>query len=865
MPNKTVYLNEYRPFPFCVESVHLNVDLYDDHALVTSTLNIQRQGPGDLHLFGDGLELVSLHRNGEELNRDEYQLVDGDLFLKNGSNDFVLKIVTRIKPQENTQLSGLYRSNHLFCTQCEAEGFRRITFFPDRPDVLSLFTTRITADKKKYPILLSNGNLVGSGDAQDGRHWALWEDPFKKPSYLFALVAGTLACVGDTFVTASGRKVDLRIYVEPTNEDKCGHAMESLKKAMRWDEQVYGREYDLDVFMIVAVSDFNMGAMENKGLNIFNSKYILARPQTATDADFAAIERVVAHEYFHNWTGNRVTCRDWFQLSLKEGLTVFREQEFSSDMNSRDVNRIMDVKALRDHQFPEDSGSMAHPVRPESYEEIDNFYTATIYEKGAEVIRMQHTLLGEQGFRKGTDLYFERHDGQAVTIDDFVAALQDANHVDWEQFKRWYSQAGTPEVLVKTEYKDGTYNIHCTQTCPPTPADQQEKKPFHIPIKFAFFDAQGALIPVGSEVLELRQDQQSFSFSGFTQKPVLSLLRGFSAPIRLKEERSDEELLFLLRYESDGFAKREAAQGLILGCMGQWFQASKNQWTIPEKLIDSLKHVLMDESLDKALRAEILSPPGFEEVAATLKQIDVDAIEAVRDEFRRQLGLGLLHELESTYKKLMQEEDARMSGSAYARRKLRNLCLWFLMAAKESEFTFLCQEQFAKAETMTSQISSFALLVNSKDAKVRKAAVDSFYQQWCNDTLVLDKWFSVQAICELPNTLNEVKVLMQHPDFNIKNPNKVRALAGSFCMANPRHFHALDGSGYAFLSDVLRQLDPINPKIAARLAGPFTRWQRFDKPRQELMKQQLEELARQELSQDLREVVNKSLAGQTKE
>ncbi|MBI2786822.1 MAG: aminopeptidase N, partial [Legionella longbeachae] len=769
-----------------------------------------------------------------------------------------LNIVTRIYPQNNTQLSGLYRSNHLFCTQCEAEGFRRITYFLDRPDVLATYTTRISADKKQYPILLSNGNLIESGATSDGRHWVLWKDPFKKPSYLFALVAGNLACVSDQFVTCSGRTINLHIYVEPGNEDKCAHAMESLKKSMRWDEEIYGREYDLDIFMIVAVSDFNMGAMENKGLNIFNSKYILARPDTATDQDFADVEGVVAHEYFHNWTGNRVTCRDWFQLSLKEGLTVFRDQEFSRDMNSRDVNRIIDVKVLRSTQFPEDSGSMAHPVRPESYQEINNFYTATVYNKGAEVIRMQHTLLGKERYRRGMDLYFERHDGQAVTIDDFVAAMEDANEVDLTQFKCWYSQAGTPEVNVSSHYANGCLTLNMKQSCLPTP-DGHKKKPFHIPIRIALFDSQGQQMSIENEILELKDAEQHFSFTDLSEKPVISLLRDFSAPIKLKQDLSQDELLFLLRYETDGYAKWNAAQNLVLNCIKECLNQPVNTWQISSALISALKHVLLDESLDADLRAELLIPPGFEEVAATLETVDVSAVEAVRDFFRQQLGWNLFEPAQSLYHHLWKMEDHRMNGAAYGRRKLRNTCLWLMMKAKEAEALGACQQQFITAQTMTDQIASFSLLVNCANQGLREQAIADFYKQWSKDELVLDKWFALQASCEQSQTLTQVKILLKHDAFSIKNPNKVRALIGIFCMANPRNFHALDGSGYSFLADMLITLDTINPQIAARLATPFTRWQRYDKPRQILMRQQLEDLAKLKLSGDLAEVISKSL------
>ncbi|KTC76905.1 aminopeptidase N [Legionella brunensis] len=858
MPDTTIYLKNYQPPVFTVKNVELNFDLYDDHALITSQLQLKRENEGALHLYGDELELVSIHMNDKELDDASYRLEQGDLIINHCPDELTLKIITRVRPQENTQLSGLYRSNHLFCTQCEAEGFRRITFFPDRPDVLAPYTTRITADKETYPVLLSNGNLIGSGDLSGGRHWVQWQDPFKKPSYLFALVAGDLACVKDKFTTASGKNVDLRLYVEPGNEDKCGHAMASLKRAMRWDEEVYGREYDLAIFMIVAVSDFNMGAMENKGLNIFNSKYILARPDTATDQDFADIEGVVGHEYFHNWTGNRITCRDWFQLSLKEGLTVFRDQEFSRDMNSRDVNRILDVKVLRNTQFPEDAGAMAHPVRPESYQEINNFYTATVYNKGAEVIRMQQTLLGLAGFRRGMDLYFDRHDGQAVTIDDFVAAMEDANKVDFTQFKRWYNQAGTPEVHVTKNFNNGNLTLTMTQSCPATP-ECTDKKPFHIPIRVALFAADGQLLPLKKEVLELREIKETFNFTDLKEEPIVSLLRDFSAPIKLHSQATEKELLALLRFESDGFAKWDAAQRLALDCIKDYFNRPRQEWRIPDALLDAYRHVLLDDSLDNALRAEILTPPAFEEVAASLTTVDVDAVEAARDFFRVELGTHLFEEAYATYQRLWQIEDHAMHAQAYGQRQLRNVCLWLMMKADEERVLSLCQQQFIKSQTMTDQIASFALLNNCAHDSAREQAIDNFYRQWSQDELVLDKWFAIQASSELRDTLTRVRILLLHPAFNIKNPNKVRALIGSFCQANPRNFHAKDGSGYAFLTEMIAKLDKINPQITARLAIPFTRWRRYDLKRQELMKEELNQLVTLDLSRDLREVVAKSL------
>lgn len=858
MSTTTIYRKDYQPPAFTVERVALEFDLYDDHALVHNSMKLKRLHPGPLHLYGDEIELVSVHQDKKALSSESYQLQKGDFIMHHCPDEFSLTIVTRIRPQENTQLSGLYRSNHLFCTQCEAEGFRRITFFPDRPDVLTIYTTRITADKEKYPVLLSNGNLLDAMETNDGRHWAVWHDPFKKPSYLFALVAGDLACVQDEFITASGKKVELYLYVEPGNQDKCTHALESLKKAMRWDEKEYGREYDLDRFMIVAVSDFNMGAMENKGLNIFNSKYILARPETATDQDYADIEGVVAHEYFHNWTGNRITCRDWFQLSLKEGLTVFRDQEFSRDMNSRDVYRIMDVKVLRNIQFPEDAGAMAHPVRPESYQEINNFYTATVYNKGAEVIRMQQTLLGKAGFRRGMDLYFKRHDGQAVTIDDFVAAMQDANEVDLTQFKRWYSQAGTPEVTVESEYDAGQLKLMFKQTCPKTP-DDDEKKPFHIPIKIALFDNRGESIAIDNDLLELRETEQTFHFDGLQEKPLVSLLRDFSAPIILHQKQSQQELIQQLSFETDGFAKWDAAQKLALNALTSFYAASRAEWELPQSFIQTFNTILEDDCLDKALRAELLALPGFDDAVAHLSHVDVELLEDARDFYRMQLGMGLFNGLSQMYERLWEREDHAMNAQAFQQRKLRNICLWYMMKANEQDTVSICEHQYKHARTMTDQIASFGLLVNCSKEKLRNQTIDDFYQQWKDNELVLDKWFAIQATCELPGTLKRVRELLIHPAFNFKNPNKVRAVIGAFCASNPRQFHAEDGSGYAFLREMLLKIDPINPQIAARLATPFTRLKRFNETRQNQMYETLELLVKQDLSRDLRELVEKSL------
>jgi len=861
MPKNTIYLSDYEAPSFQLKTVNLTFDLYAEYALVTNEMHLVRTHPGPLCLYGDELKLESIALDGNALSTDAYALDGENLVFSTCPDVFTLKIVTRLRPQENTALSGLYRADKIFCTQCEAEGFRRITYFPDRPDVLAVYTTRISANKAEYPVLLSNGNLIDSG-AFEQRHWAAWHDPFKKPSYLFALVAGKLACVSDQFVTMSGRTIDLHVYVELGLEDRCAHALNSLKAAMAWDEREYGREYDLDVYMIVAINAFNMGAMENKGLNVFNAKYVLARPDTATDQDYAGIESVIAHEYFHNWTGNRVTCRDWFQLSLKEGLTVFRDQEFSRDMNSRDVNRIQDVKVLRQAQFPEDAGRMAHPVRPPAYQEINNFYTATIYNKGAEVIRMLQTLLSKDGFRRGTDLYFERHDGEAVTIEDFVAAMADANNQDLTRFFRWYTQAGTPEVnLTKRYYQDGRLHLSFTQTCPETP-DGEVKQPFPIPIRIALFNTAGELMPVSNDVLLLEEAEQTFVLEDLNQEPVhVSLLRGFSAPVNLNYEASNEALLGLLRVETDGFAKWDAGQRVVRAALLDAYNSPYlSSWHLPDDLVTAFRHVLQDETLDHALRAELLMPPSFEEVVSGLSNIDVERWEEARDAFRERLGEALLPEISNMYATLNQAEDHAMHAQAYARRCLKQVCLWLMMKSKPEDALAQCQAQFEQARTMTDQVGCLSLLVNAPDEAVQKIAIAQFYEQWKDDELVLDKWFALQASSEDEDALARVEALLKHPDFDLKKPNKVRAVIGAFCQNNPRHFHAADGSGYAFLTERLLEVDKLNPQISARLATPFTRWQRFDVVRQKHMLTQLERLSAADLSADLREIVTKSLA-----
>ncbi|MDX2347143.1 MAG: aminopeptidase N [Legionella sp.] len=844
--NQTTYLSAYTPPVFHINTVNLDIDLFETHALVKNTMQLKRMQSGALCLDGEALALESIALDGKKLSEADYQLQSNQLILNACPDSFELEIITRILPQDNTALSGLYRSNGFFCTQCEAEGFRRITYFLDRPDVLAVYTTRISADKTKYPVLLSNGNLQASGDAGDNRHWALWHDPFKKPAYLFALVAGDLACVQDEYKTISGRMIDLRVYVEQGQADKALHALTSLKSAMPWDEREYGREYDLDIYMIVAVSDFNMGAMENKGLNVFNAKYILARPDTATDQDYANIESVVAHEYFHNWTGNRVTCRDWFQLSLKEGLTVFRDQEFSRDMNSRDVNRIEDVKVLRQSQFPEDAGAMAHPVRPASYQEINNFYTATIYNKGAEVIRMLHTLLGKVGFRRGMDLYFERHDGSAVTIEDFVAAMADANQQNLDQFFAWYTEAGTPQVaLVEKAYQNNTFTLKFKQSGVKTPRP--------IPIEIALFDVKGDAIAIENPVLLLNQSEQVFELQNISQAPQhISLLRGFSAPVILDDAKTQVEHLGILQVETDGFAKWDAAMRVV---RGQMLNSA-----LDTAVIEAFRAVLLDESLDKALRAVILAPPSFEEVVSGLSNINVTRIEDARDAYCIALGEALWPELLEMYTTLFATETHQMQGEAYAARRLRNMCLFFMMKARPSEARELCEAQFKTAQTMTDQIASFGLLVNHPDKACRTKAIDAFYQNWKDDDLVLEMWFALQASSSTADALVSVEALCKHEAFDFKNPNKVRSVIGAFCQSNPRYFHAEDGSGYAFLAKQILALDKLNPQIAARLTTPFTRWQRFDAVRQNAMQTQLKRLSAEKLSKDLRELVDKSLA-----
>lgn len=879
---KVIHLKDYQVPDYLIDETHLTFELYEDRTLVHAQLVMRRNpeagtGLPRLQLHGQDLELISLALNDRQLGLGDYEVAEESLTLQPDAASFTLDSTVVIHPESNTALEGLYKSGSMFCTQCEAEGFRKITYYLDRPDVMSKFTTTVSAEKQAYPILLSNGNPIASGEEDDGRHWATWEDPFKKPAYLFALVAGDLWCVEDSFTTMSGRDVALRIYVEPENIDKCQHAMDSLKKSMKWDEDTYGREYDLDIFMIVAVNDFNMGAMENKGLNIFNSSAVLARAETATDAAHQRVEAIVAHEYFHNWSGNRVTCRDWFQLSLKEGFTVFRDSQFSADMNSPTVKRVEDVSYLRTHQFAEDAGPMAHSVRPESFIEISNFYTLTVYEKGAEVVRMIQTLLGEEGFRKGSDLYFERHDGQAVTVDDFVKAMEDANGADLTQFKRWYSQAGTPRLAVSEQYDAAakTYSLTFRQSCPPTPG-QSEKLAFVIPVSLGLLDGrgreialrlQGVKAAVGTtRVLAVDQPEQTFTFVEVPEQPLPSLLRGFSAPVKLDFPYSRDQLMFLMQHDSDGFNRWEAGQQLSVQVLqemiGQHQRGEALQ--LDQRLVAALRSLLKDESLDQAMVAEMLSLPSEAYLTEISDVADVDAIHAARDFARQRIATALYDLFWKRYqanREVSRQTPYVAEASHFARRALQNIALSYLMLSGKPEVVAACVDQFEQADNMTERLTALAVLVNSGFEAERDKALEAFAEHFKDNPLVMDQWFSVQAGNTQPGGLERVQHLMQHPAFALKNPNKVRALIGAFANQNLVNFHRADGAGYRFLADQVIVLNKLNPQIASRLLAPLTRWRKYDAGRQGLMKTELERiLASGELSSDVYEVVSKSLA-----
>lgn len=882
---KTIYLKDYQAPEYGIDTTVLHFELFEEFAVVESTLSMRRSPAAqELKLHGRDLVLEELRLNDRVLSEDQYTLSDDsltisdlDAMLGEHADTFNLFCRTRIEPQNNTALEGLYKSGRMFCTQCEAEGFRRITYYLDRPDVMSRFTTTIVADAGRYPTLLSNGNCIARGtlEGEPSRHWVRWEDPFKKPSYLFALVAGALEHKSDSFTTSSGREVTLQIFVEQKDLDKIDYAMDSLKRAMRWDEEVYGREYDLDIFMIVAVDDFNMGAMENKGLNIFNTSCVLANPLTQSDQAFQRVEAVVAHEYFHNWSGNRVTCRDWFQLSLKEGFTVFRDAEFSADMGSRTVKRVEDVSFLRTVQFAEDAGPMAHSVRPDSYMEISNFYTVTIYEKGAEVVRMISLLTGPEAFRRGSDLYFARHDGEAVTTEDFVRAMEEASGVDLQQFRRWYSQAGTPVLTVTGRYSesDKTFTLQVKQSCPATPG-QPEKQNFHIPLRMGLLDQQGKpLVLSGAglagdktdEVLHITDSDQEFIFTGIEQEPVPSLLRGFSAPVRLNYDYSQQALALLISHDEDGFNRWNASQALAMRVL-QALQSGEPVTDSSRMLLNAYREILSsalaDEKLDRAMLAHLLSLPQLSALIEQAEVADVESIYQARESLLTYLASELAVQFAELFEAVPATTIYQADADSIANRALRNLCLSYLLRGDEARWAGVAYQQFQTANNMTDQLAALRMLVAAKQTeseKLSNQALEEFYKRWCDEPLVVDQWLSVQAVAQKPGALSAVKALIDHPAFEFKNPNKVRALIGAFCSQNHLGFHDASGAGYEFLAEQVIALDSINPQIAARLLTPLTRWKKYDANRQRLMQAELLRIKSiSSLSKDVYEVVEKS-------
>jgi aminopeptidase N len=872
-----IRLEDYRPPDWLVETVHLDFKLDPTRTRVLAKLRLKPNpaagSPAAVALDGDGLTLVGVKLDGETLSAERFVATPDRLTIAQPpQRPFELEIETLVDPTANTQLSGLYRSSDTFCTQCEAEGFRRITYFPDRPDVMAVYTTRIEADKKQAPVLLSNGNLIESGTLTGGRHFAVWHDPFPKPSYLFALVGGTLGCVEDQFVTMSGRKVTLRIYVEPGKEDRCSWAMDSLKRAMRWDEQAFGREYDLDIFMIVAVSYFNMGAMENKGLNIFNDKAVLASSETATDTDYASIEAIIAHEYFHNWTGDRITCRDWFQLCLKEGLTVFRDQEFTADQRSRPVERISDARGLRTFQFVEDAGPLAHPVRPSVYHEINNFYTTTVYEKGAEVVRMIQTLLGRAKFREGMDLYFARHDGQAATVEQFVQCFADVSGRDMTQFMLWYAQAGTPEVTVSSRYdaRDKILRLDVKQLVPPTPG-QPVKQPMVIPLVTGLVGPDGRDMPlvrddgktVEGGVLVVEKLAESYAFTGIGARPVLSLNRGFSAPIKVVDELSADDLRFLAAHDPDSFNRWQAVQTLATRLLvGNVARLRKGEAPeADEGLLAALAAILADRALEPAFIAQALAMPSEADIAREVEHdVDPEAIFKARTALRVLIGLHLNAALSESYRAMSAKGPYSPDAESAGRRQLRNTCLNLLAATGESHAIALAFEQFKAADNMTDRMAALMTLAEH-DAPQRKTALADFYRRYQNDPLVVDKWFTVQALTPDASTLDNVRALTAHPAFSMSNPNRVRALISAFAAMNQKEFNRADGAGYDFVAGQIMALDQSNRQVAARLATAFRSWRTLEPGRRARAKAALEMIAaRPSLSKDVRDIVARALA-----
>ncbi|WP_145524813.1 aminopeptidase N [Yersinia rohdei] len=862
------YRHDYKSPDYTITDIDLDFALDAQKTTVTAVSKVKRQGTDEVPLVlnGEDLTLISISVDGQAW--PHYQLQDNLLVIEQLPAHFTLTIVNDIHPATNSALEGLYLSGEALCTQCEAEGFRHITYYLDRPDVLARFTTRIVADKSLYPYLLSNGNPVGQGSLDDGRHWVKWEDPFPKPCYLFALVAGDFDVLRDKFITRSGREVALELFVDRGNLDRADWAMTSLKNSMKWDETRFGLEYDLDIYMIVAVDFFNMGAMENKGLNVFNSKYVLAKAETATDKDYLNIEAVIGHEYFHNWTGNRVTCRDWFQLSLKEGLTVFRDQEFSSDLGSRSVNRIENVRVMRAAQFAEDASPMAHAIRPDKVIEMNNFYTLTVYEKGSEVIRMMHTLLGEQQFQAGMQLYFERHDGSAATCDDFVQAMEDASNVDLSLFRRWYSQSGTPILTVRDDYdaENQQYHLHVSQKTLPT-ADQPEKLPLHIPLDIELYDSKGNVIALQRNglpvhhVLNVTESEQTFTFDNVEHTPIPSLLREFSAPVKLDYTYSDQQLTFLMQHARNEFSRWDAAQSLLATYikLNVAKYQQKQPLTLPNHVADAFRAILLDENLDPALAAQIMTLPSENEIAELFTTIDPQAISAVHEAITRCLANELSDELLAVYVANITPV-YRIEHSDIAKRALRNTCLYYLAFGDEEFANKLVSSQYHQADNMTDSLAALAAAVAAQ-LPCRDELLAAFDVRWNHDGLVMDKWFALQATSPAADVLAQVRGLLKHPAFSLSNPNRTRSLIGSFASGNPAAFHAVDGSGYQFLVEILSDLNTRNPQVAARLIEPLIRLKRYDSGRQALMRQALEQLKMLEnLSGDLYEKITKALA-----
>ena len=871
---QTIYLKDYQVPEFLIDKTSLVFDLQDEYCRVSSTLSIRRnpessQSSGPLFLHGGmELDLQQVQVDNQIVTEKDYRRTDEGLVINQVPDSCVIRIEVLIKPHLNTTMMGLYKSRTMYCTQCEAEGFRNITFYLDRPDVMSEFTTKLIADKQQFPILLSNGNAIDQGELEGNRHFATWHDPFKKPAYLFALVAGNLSVVEDSFTTCTNREILLQIFVEEKDLNKCDHAMLSLKNSMRWDEQVYGREYDLNRFMIVAVDDFNMGAMENKGLNIFNTSAVLANPKTTTDAAFQRVEGIVAHEYFHNWSGNRVTCRDWFQLSLKEGFTVYRDSQFSADMNSPVVKRIEDVVYLRTHQFAEDAGPMSHPVQPDAYMEINNFYTLTVYEKGAEVVGMIHSLLGDTKFRQGSDLYFSRHDGQAVTIEEFVAAMEEVSSIDLKQFRRWYKQSGTPQVDVQSHYdrEAKTYSLSFNQSCPVTPG-QSNKQPFYIPIKLGLVGPDGNDLPLNQQgdqsiVFSLYEQNQTLVFENIQQPPVPSLLRGFSAPIKLNYEYSSDELAHLMANDSDGFNRWDAGQKLSLKVLNQLIEDAKadRDLVMDQQLIGVFDALLSDHSLDPAMVNLMLQLPSEAQLHEQAETIYVESIHRAREFARQSIAKALQDKLIETYQRLTEKQDYAPEAEQIGKRALRNCVLGYLMEVK-SVGPELAWQQFNNARNMTDKAAALSALVNCKTAdSYTLKALKAFEIDYAEETLAMNLWLQIQATSKLINGLDRVKALMSHPAFSINNPNKARSLLGAFCSANPINFHNNDGSGYGFLQEQIIALNALNPQVAARLVTPLTRWKKLPEPNRQLMRDALQQIADHPgLVKDIQEIVTKSL------